>query len=145
MARIGSNLGFSIAQGKNLGIQPTTLALNRGITDGFGQHRGYRSLIGADVTFRYAGIDWYAEAISFREPETGQSGPFSVYGMGFIFAPSAGGWQWRIDWSHIQGQESNQLLVALDAPRDGQLVYRPFFRMSGGQIIQAGFGVRVRF
>jgi hypothetical protein len=70
VARIGDNLGVSIAVGDHFGINGTDLTQIHPPEESFGKGRGYRLAFGADVSKQFGGLFARAEYVQLRRGNT---------------------------------------------------------------------------
>lgn len=143
--RVGRALGFSVASGDHLGIQATTLALTGNGELGFGQGRGYRLLLGADLAWSFAGMFWQSEFVAFRNPMNPADRAFNVSAVTANLGPPASVWGFGITWTRFWDTNRDSITLEITAPAEGQLLWRPFVRWTEGTIQEAGFGAIIRF
>lgn len=143
MARAGDKLGFSVALGRNLGIQTGVLAPLKAPESSLGVRRGYKQMFGADFTRRLGLYRLLAEAVFLRDGERPQDRNTEATDLMFTLQPNADkslSLAWARDW----GEKFDMYRVEGRFRMAKDLWFEPVVRYRQGTFYDLGLTVRVK-
>lgn len=143
VARLGQNLGASIAFGEHFGINGTAFSQIRRPEESPGRGRGWKRAFGFDVNQQYGKVNVKGEAVLLREGHTALDDDLAVFDVTANWIPN-GFSEITLGYSREsrRGNDFYRAIVELEATENVTL--RPFARMRSGRLWDLGIEVRVR-
>jgi hypothetical protein len=143
VARLGTNLGASIAAGEHFGINGTALTQIRRPEESPGRGRGWRRAFGFDGTLRYGDVDVRAEAVILRDGHTSLDENLAIFDVAARLVPGPFS-EFTLGYTKETRTGRDFLRAVAEVEATENVSLRPFVRMRGGRLWDLGIEVRVR-
>ncbi|MGV3616422.1 MAG: hypothetical protein ACO1SV_13920 [Fimbriimonas sp.] len=143
VARLGSNIGASVAFGEHFGINGTALTLIRRPEESPGRGRGWRRAFGFDANQRYGPVDVRGEAVLLRDGHTSLDRNLAIFDLSARLIPN-GFSEITLGYTReaTTGRDFIRAIVEVEGTEN--VSFRPFTRFRGGRLWDLGIEVRVR-
>lgn len=143
VARLGSNLGASIAFGEHFGINVTAMSQIRRPEESPGRGRGWRRVFGFDANQQYGKVNVRGEAVLLREGHTAMDGDLAIFDLSANWVPN-GFSDITLGYTRETSQGRDFFRAVVDLEATENVTLRPFARMRSGRLWDLGIEVRVR-
>ena len=149
VARVGRNLGLSVAVGEYFANQPTSLTVIRPPDAAPGRDRGYGLVWGLDARHQLGEVALTGEVASFRQGQTAEDKDQTVSDLKLV---------WRapkstrsaevlvlVGWARTWENGRDFYRASAEVQVDRHFVVIPFMRFSDHTVEQIGVSGRIRF
>jgi hypothetical protein len=144
IARIGGDLGVSVAVGDHFGIQGSSLTQFRRPEEGPGRNHGYHRAVALDTKYGIGGGVLEAEMVFLSDGHTGIDEDRSLSDVRFRFATKGTNYPTTIAWSRSWDEKRDWYSVSMEIPITEKVVWEPFLRFEGLDWQDFGLTARVR-
>ena len=141
VARMGSNMGFSVAFGEHYGINGTALTLIRRPEESPGRGRGWKRAFGFDANLRYGDVDVKAEAVVLRDGHTVTDRNLAVFDVSARWFPNG---ITEVTLGYTKESPTGRDILRALAEATENVSLRPFARLRAGRLWDLGIEVRIR-
>jgi hypothetical protein len=143
VARLGSNLGASVAFGEHFGINGTAMSQIRRPEESPGRGRGWRRAFGFDVNQQYGKVNVKGEAVLLRDGHTPLDEDLAIFDVTANWIPN-GFSEITLGYTREAGRGNDFFRAIVDLEATENVTLRPFARMRSGRLWDLGIEVRVR-
>ena len=144
VARIGREVGASVAVGNNFGIQGSSLTQFHRPEDALGKGRGYRTVYGLDGAFPAWGNTVEGEWVYLRDGETDLDEDRNLTDVRFRFATPKTNYVITVAWSRSWNENRDIYRATAELPINAKVSWEPFIRFRGLDWKDFGLTARVR-
>lgn len=145
VARMGKDIGVSLAVGDHIGIQGSALTQFQRPEDAPGRGRGYNQALGFDTQYNWAGGLLALEWVVLTDGETPLDRDKSLSDVRYRFTTKGTGYLVTLGWSRAWNDELDWYRAQLEIPIDGEkVVWEPFVRFRGFGWRDFGLTVHIR-
>lgn len=142
VARLGTNVGMSLAIGEHFGINGTSLTQIRRPEDAR-LNSGYRRAFGMDAGLNYGAFGVVGEAVILREGESPVDVDRSIFDLSATFRQRSY-LVFSFGFTHEVTSNWNTFRALAEVEMTENLSARPYVRMRNGGIWDAGFELRIK-
>ena len=139
VARIGGDLGVTVALGDHFGIQGSSLTQFRDIEDGPGRHHGYHRAIALDTKYGIGSGVLEAEWVFLGDGHTATDEDRSLSDLRYRFSTSGTNYSATIAWSRSGDDTRDWYRAFIEIPINDKVVWEPFIKFRG--LDWQGFGL----
>jgi len=144
VARVGGDVGVSVAFGDHFGIQGSALTQFRRPEDAPGKGRGYKRAIGLDTKYGWAGGVIEAEWVLLTHGNTALDEDRNLSDLRFRFVTKGTGYLVTLSWARSWDEQRDWYSVSAEVPVGDRVVWEPFLRFRGLGWQDFGLSARIR-
>lgn len=149
VARVGRNIGFSVAVGEYFANQATSLTVIRPPDQAPGRDHGYGLVWGLDARHQIGEVALTGEVASLRQGQTPQDVDQTVSDLKLVWrAPKStrsAEVQLLLGWARTWGDSQDFFRASAEIQVDRHFVVTPFLRFSDHTVQEVGVSGRIRF
>lgn len=144
-ARIGREIGLSLAVGDHFAIQGGTLTPMRPPSAAPGKGRGYELMYGADANISLGSFILNLEYVAFRKGETIQDVEMDVTDIRLTwFLPNSAN-SYTVGWAKDWANDKSSFRLQGDFNVSERVILSPYFRFNRSTLEDFGVFARIRF
>jgi hypothetical protein len=144
VARIGKDIGVSMAFGDHFGIQGSALSQYQRPEDAAGRGRGYQRALGLDTKYGWAGGVIEAEWVLLSDGHTALDTERNLSDLRFRFATKVTGYIITLGWARSWDEQRDWYRAFAELPVSDKVVWEPFVRFRGLGWQDFGIAMHVR-
>lgn len=144
VARVGGDLGVTLALGDHFGIQGSSLTQFRQPEEGPGRDHGYHRAIVLDTRYGMSGGVLEAEWVFLGDGHTATDKDRTLSDLRFRFTTKGTNYAGSVGWSRSWDSNRDWYTARLEIPISNKVVWEPFIRFSGFDWQDFGLTAHVR-
>lgn len=144
VARVGGDLGVSVAFGDHIAIQGSSLSQFRRPQDAPGRGHGYQRAVGLDTKYGWGGGVLEAEWVLLSDGNTPEDEDQNLSDLRFRFTTKGTNFVTVLAWSRSWTDQRDWYRAFIEVPVSKNVVWEPFVRFSGLGWQDFGLTARIR-